>query len=82
MSERVGAHEPVYISCVPTSLSPELSDARSKSPSEKLREALDLARTGFELKRIQLRERFPGESDVELAARFARWLEGDDRPGR
>ena len=58
----------------------ESEDARSKSPSEKLREAIDLARTGFELKRVQLRVRYPRASEDELAAHFARWLESDERP--
>ena len=56
----------------------DLERARVTPPAEKLRQALELMRVGFELKRTNLRTRFPGASEAEIAAIFARWLAYDE----
>jgi len=56
----------------------DLERARATPPAEKLRQALELMRTGFELKRASLRVRFPTASVDELDAMFRRWLAYDE----
>lgn len=52
--------------------------------AERFRVALDLAETGVELMRQNLRHRHPAASDVEVAALLAEWLisRPPDAPGR
>jgi hypothetical protein len=56
-----------------------LEATRHTAPSERARQTLELMRTGFRLKRAALRVRYPNESEMEIDARFRRWLEADDR---
>ena len=56
----------------------DLARARETSPEVKLRQALELMRTGFALKRAALRTRFPNATEAELQQMFERWLMHDD----
>ena len=56
----------------------DLARARATPPDEKLRQALELMRVGFALKRVGLRQRFPHATDEELEAQFQRWLSRDE----
>lgn len=50
----------------------------SEQAAERLRVALDLADTGFELMRQNLRRRNPGASSEEIERLFVAWIA--DRP--
>ena len=56
----------------------DLEVARRTSPEERARQLMALIRVGFRVKRSALRTRHPSESEEEIAARFQRWLDGDD----
>jgi hypothetical protein len=47
--------------------------------AHKLRLALTMSSEGFEMKRMQLRRRFPEADDAEIERRFRAWLQ--ERPG-
>ena len=47
--------------------------------TRKLRLALAMGSEGFEMKRMQLRRRFPKADEAEIDRRFRAWLQ--DRPG-
>ena len=51
----------------------------ASTPEERLRIALDMADTGIEMKRMQVRREHPEWSDDEVAAAMRAWL--TDRPG-
>lgn len=52
----------------------EIEEAQRTPPEEKARQALDLMRTGIELKLASLRARNPGASEEELEALLDAWL--------
>jgi hypothetical protein len=56
----------------------DLERARRATPSERLRQALQLMEDGIRLKRAALRTRFPRASDADLDARLERWLRRED----
>src|SRR5688572_6379648 len=43
--------------------------------AEKLRISLEMSSEGFEMKRMQLRRRFPEADDAEIDRRFRSWLQ-------
>lgn len=47
--------------------------------AEKLRISLEMSSEGFEMKRMQLRRRFPEADDAEIDRRLGSWLQ--ERPG-
>jgi hypothetical protein len=51
--------------------------ARRTPPGERARQALEMMRTGFRLKRAALRARYRDESEEQIDARFRLWLERD-----
>jgi hypothetical protein len=51
--------------------------ARRTSPEERGRQALEMMRAGFRLKRAALRTRHPDETEEQIEARFRAWLESD-----
>jgi hypothetical protein len=51
--------------------------ARRTAAGERARQALEMMRTGFRLKRAALRVRHRDESEDQIDARFRRWLERD-----
>jgi Rv0078B-related antitoxin len=52
----------------------DIERARRVPPEERARQAIDMMRAGFALKRSALRARFPAESEPEIDTRFQRWL--------
>ncbi len=48
--------------------------ARGLSPAEKLRQALEMMRSGIRLKRARLRQRFPNASEGEIDQYLTEWL--------
>ena len=52
----------------------DLRRTRCTAPEVKLAQALELMRLGFELRAAALRERYPTESEAQLAARLRAWL--------
>jgi hypothetical protein len=52
----------------------DIERARRTPPAERARQALEAMRTGFRLKRLALRARFPEESEAQLEERMRRWL--------
>ncbi len=52
-----------------------------RSPSEKLRAALDLHVTGVEMMRCRLRREDPGADDATLEQRVTAWLQSKPMPG-
>ena len=57
----------------------DIDQARRTAPSERARQALEMMRVGFRLKRSALRARFPDDTEEQIETRFRRWLESDDR---
>ena len=59
-------------------------DQSDEARARRLRTALDLADSGIELRRAQLRRKFPDESDEEISERLGNWLHDRpcDAPGR
>jgi hypothetical protein len=55
----------------------EIELARRTPPAERARQALEMMRTGFRLKRAALRARYRDESEEQIEARFRLWLERD-----
>jgi hypothetical protein len=55
------------------------ADDKLAIAAEKLRIALELNESGFEMKLQQLRRRFPDADEAEIDARFRAWLQ--ERPG-
>jgi hypothetical protein len=53
--------------------------ARRTSLAERARQALDMMRMGYGLKRSALRARHPHATEGEIDALFRGWLEGNDR---
>jgi hypothetical protein len=51
--------------------------ARRTPPGERARQALEMMRAGFRLKRAALRARYRDESEEQIEARFRLWLERD-----
>jgi hypothetical protein len=51
--------------------------ARSTSPEERGRQALEAMRTGIRLKRANLRTRHPGATEEAIEAQLVLWLERD-----
>jgi hypothetical protein len=56
----------------------DIEQARRTPPSERARQALELMRAGFRLKRAALRARHAGDPENDIQTRFRRWLDGDD----
>ncbi|HZX97646.1 MAG TPA: hypothetical protein VFE90_24225 [Myxococcales bacterium] len=56
----------------------EIERARSASPEEKARQALEMMRAGIRLKRAGLRARYPHESDEQIEERVSQWLLSDE----
>jgi hypothetical protein len=56
----------------------DIAQARLMPAAEKLLQALDLMATGIALQRVNLRRRYPEESDAEIEARLQRWLDRVD----
>ena len=56
----------------------DIAQARAASPAQKLMQALEMMRTGFELKRASLRVRFPLATEEEIAHMFSKWLAYDE----
>jgi hypothetical protein len=56
-----------------------MDDAARERLAERLRIALALSEDGFNLKRQQLRRRFPDADEMELDRLFRAWLQ--ERPG-
>lgn len=52
----------------------DLDRARSATPGEKLRQALELMKLGIELQRRRLRAAEPAASDPEIDARLLAWM--------
>ena len=60
---------------------PIMADLSDKACAERLRTALDLADSGIQMRRSQLRRAYPDESAEEIRARLDRWLlEREDAP--
>jgi hypothetical protein len=55
------------------------ADEKLAIAAQKLRVALELNESGFEMKLQQLRRRFPDADEAEIDDRFRAWLR--DRPG-
>jgi hypothetical protein len=56
----------------------DLELARATPPAEKLRQALEMMRAGFALKRAGLRTRFPEATEAEVDAMLRRWMAYDE----
>ena len=54
-------------------------DLSDEACARRLRTALDLADSGIEMRRAQLRRNHPGATEVEIDRRLNRWLR--HRPG-
>ena len=65
-----------------------MTDLSNKACSERLRTALDLADSGIQMKRSQLRRAHPDDTDEEIRDRLDEWLSSPkgakhaDAPGR
>ncbi|MEI7894912.1 MAG: hypothetical protein WCI05_17575 [Myxococcales bacterium] len=57
----------------------ELQDALRAAPAEKAKQTFAMSRTGFALKRAQLRARNPGASEAAIERLLQAWLEEDER---
>jgi hypothetical protein len=53
-------------------------DTPSRPAAQRLREALSLFEDGVEMKRRNLKRRFPEASEVELEERLLSWLQSQD----
>lgn len=49
-------------------------EAAQLTPAEKLRQALEVMRTGIRLKRLTLCRQYPGADEAEIDRRLAEWL--------
>lgn len=56
----------------------EIEIARTTPPAEKLRQALQMAETGFRLERAELRVQHPSATPEELEKMFQQCLESED----
>ena len=52
----------------------DLETMRQTPASEKARQALEMMRFGIELKRVSLRQRFPGLPEAEVDRKLRAWL--------
>jgi hypothetical protein len=55
-------------------LAHDREDARQLTPAEKLRQALEVMRTGIRLKRLTLGRQYPNADEAEIDRRLAEWL--------
>jgi len=67
-----------YDACVDVLRRDDLERARAATPSERLRQALQLMDDGIRIKRAALRTRFPEASDAAIEERLQRWLRREE----